>query len=130
MSDGPMYVVRGARLRCECGTHERRLNLPESHGSYVCGRPMMNEDDHSPENVAFFGICTNPQNPSGETIYLIGENGETLTGKPCLPVLPEPWLLTKSSTLVDGKPALTTDSFLVCSYRSCIRPQSSGQEGD
>ena len=34
------YLVRGAELYCNCGTHKRRLNLPICHGVYTNGKPM------------------------------------------------------------------------------------------
>lgn len=29
------YITRGALLKCEFGTHTRRLNLPEDHGFMI-----------------------------------------------------------------------------------------------
>ncbi len=39
------YLVRGAELYCNCGTHKRKLNLPICHGVYTNGQPMMHEED-------------------------------------------------------------------------------------
>ncbi|OAB45501.1 DUF4280 domain-containing protein [Paenibacillus glacialis] len=118
MSDQPAYVVRGATMYCHFGTHRRRINLPESHGTYVNEKPMMNVDDCKPDNIPYFGICISPNNTSSEVIYLIAEDGTTISGKPCLPVPFGNWRNGKEGTLVEGKAALTTQSTLVCSL-SC-----------
>ncbi|NFS30512.1 DUF4280 domain-containing protein, partial [Clostridium botulinum] len=28
------YVVRGAKMKCNKGSHKKRINLPVSHGTY------------------------------------------------------------------------------------------------
>lgn len=35
------YVVRGALLYCDCGSHHRRLNLPKCHDIYIGQNPVM-----------------------------------------------------------------------------------------
>ncbi|KAF6578557.1 DUF4280 domain-containing protein [Paenibacillus sp. EKM212P] len=128
MSDNEYYVVRGACMRCTCGTHPRKINLPNSHGAFVNGKPMMNEGDYSPENVPHFGICNSPEQPSAETIYLIAEDGSTISGKPCLPMLTDKWKNTKEPTKVEGQPALTTSSFQTCLYHGFIEFHTNGQQ--
>ena len=39
------FLVRGAKLRCSCGSHGRCLNLPKSHGVYYNGAPLVFESD-------------------------------------------------------------------------------------
>ncbi|MEC0245991.1 DUF4280 domain-containing protein [Paenibacillus chitinolyticus] len=124
---GPRYVVRGAYIQCQYGTHKRHINLPNSHGSYVNEKPMMNEEDFKPDNISHFGICTSPLNQSGETIYLISESGETISGKPCLPSILAKWTYSKETTKVAGKPALTTDSELHCELQGVIKFLNDGQ---
>ncbi|WP_017815753.1 DUF4280 domain-containing protein [Paenibacillus shenyangensis] len=122
------YVVRGASMRCSYGSHPRKINLSASHGSFVKTQPMMNEDDYKPENVASFGVCSSSLNPSSETIYLVAEGGGQVQGKPCLPQLCQPWMMTKEKTRVEGKPALTTSSCHLCMYKGSIKFETSGQE--
>lgn len=60
------YLVRGAELYCNCGTHIRKLNLPICHGVYTNGRPMMHEEDcevGDDKNIPSFGICQSEENP-------------------------------------------------------------------
>ncbi|NQX66868.1 DUF4280 domain-containing protein [Paenibacillus alba] len=131
MSENEFYIVRGAQMVCSCGSHKRRINLPQSHGSYVNDKPMMNEGDYLFHvNVPHFGICTSPLNPSGETIYLIAENGQTISGKPCCPLQMGKWMQAKENAIVDGKPALTTVSRLVCGYQNNKGEQGSGEQQD
>ena len=131
MQGGTRYVVRGAKMRCHCGSHSRRINLPVSHGSYVNGKPVMNSEDYKAgENIAHFGICTSPSNPSNATIYLIAEDGQTIAGKPCTPTICAPWLQAKEDTRVEGKAALTTDSQLICGYQGIIRFLTDGQHDE
>ncbi|SFE54856.1 protein of unknown function [Paenibacillus algorifonticola] len=127
MGDQPAYVVRGATMACTCGTHKRRINLPESHGSYVNGKPMMNEDDNGSENVPYFGICISPKMAAGQIVYLIDEEGNNIGGPPCMPDFMGKWLLPKENAKVDNKPALTTDSFLKCSIEGEVFFLSDGQ---
>ncbi|WP_326493198.1 hypothetical protein [Clostridium estertheticum] len=35
MDEDNYYIVRGAKMRCDKGTHARKINLPESHVAYV-----------------------------------------------------------------------------------------------
>jgi len=103
------YLVRGAQLKCRCGSAPRKLNLPLCHGVYVTNQPMMNADDNKANiNVMFFGICEK-------------------TGEKCEPEICTPWLKPNTKTMVSGSPAITTDSFLVCSKGGLIEPMNSGQ---
>lgn len=123
------YIVRGAKMRCDKGTHVRKITLPESHGSYASEKPMMNKSDRVVDkNIGYFGICSECK--EGEDIYLIDENGNQLPpGKKCLVKIVDDWSDVKEDTLVEGKAALTTDSWAVCSaYLGKIKFESSGQE--
>lgn len=61
------YLVRGAVLRCSCGSHSRKLNLPMSHGIYIGENPMVNELDcevGDNANITAFGVCNAEGNPN------------------------------------------------------------------
>lgn len=128
MADIQGYVVRGASMRCRCGSHPRRINLPVSHGSFVNQKPMLNEEDNKEDNISSFGICSGPANPSNETIHLVGEDGAVVSGKPCQPEILAKWLNTKEDALVEGKPALTTASQLICAFGGVIAFENDGQQ--
>lgn len=40
-----LYVVRGAKMICNCGSHKRRINLEKSHGAYIFDKPIMSRWD-------------------------------------------------------------------------------------
>lgn len=129
MPDGASYIVRGAKMRCSCGSHPRRINLPVSHGSYVEDKPMMNEaDSRLLVNIEDFGICNSPANPNNAIIYLIAEDKSTISGKKCCPVILSNWINTQEKTKVEGKAALTTQSQLICALGGIIGFTSDGQQ--
>lgn len=62
-----MYLVRGAVLRCSCGSHRRKLNLPASHGIYIGENPIVDEQDcvvGDDANITAFGVCSAEGNPN------------------------------------------------------------------
>lgn len=68
------YLVRGAVLECSCGSHKRKLNLPESHGVYIGENPMVNQTDCAVgdyANIPTFGVCESAGNPCRKSL---GEN--------------------------------------------------------
>lgn len=176
------YLVRGAVLECSCGSHRRKLNLPESHGVYIGENPMVNQTDcgvGDQANIPTFGVCESAGNPcrkslgeslrdglisslipgSGvlvtardekEKILLVKEDGTNVRGYPCTPCIVSTWQNAHGESRVshgggshycqnghshgggsrrlDGGPALTEQSFLVCAYGGLIEPVTSGQE--
>ncbi|MCY6355871.1 DUF4280 domain-containing protein [Clostridium sp. ZS2-4] len=130
MNNSGYYIVRGAKMRCDKGTHPRKINLPISHGSYVNGKPMMNKSDRVVnKNISYFGICRGGCQ-EGEDIYLIDEYGKQQLppGKKCRVQILEDWSEVKEDTLVEGKAALTKDSWAACYYGGKITFESNGQE--
>lgn len=154
--ENPEYLVRGAKLRCTCGSHTRLLNLPLCHGVYHIGHPTIHQKDAKvgdDQNITTFGVCSSSSNPEekwfGENITLVSEENpdENVKGAPCVPVIvdmewknPEWETFIADNVNTDGSdenidpknrtyyPIPTTDSFLVCKYSGLIQPISSGQE--
>lgn len=97
----PVYVTRGALLKCQCGSHCRRLNLAMSHGIYASKNAVVHEDNCNPingENISWFGVCQSPFNKTkGASILL--EVDKTLDpnatgnirGTPCIPRIVGAW---------------------------------------
>ena len=70
------YVVRGAPILCNCGTHSRHLDMLSSHGFYVNGKAVAFEGDWKPEeNIPYFGHCQSPCHNLSETISLKMQKG-------------------------------------------------------
>lgn len=129
MPEGDYYIVRGAKMHCEFGSHDRKINLPVSHGSYVNDKPMMNMKDNKPvENIAYFGVCTSGNCTNSENVDLVKEDGQTVSGIKCCPVILAEWLNAKEDTVVDGYGALTTKSQLICACKGKITFVTNGQE--
>ncbi len=51
------YVVRGAEVYCSNGTKPCILQLPEDHGVYAVGQPLIAESDVTKEHIEGFGKC-------------------------------------------------------------------------
>ena len=55
------YLVRGAKLKCDCGSHARKLNLQQCHGLHLNELPMVHQKDCKPDiHIKAFGVCRNP----------------------------------------------------------------------
>lgn len=123
------YLVRGAMLVCNKGSHPRRLNLPKSHGLYVLDKPLINENDCGEDNISYFGVCSSETPPKGaETVNLIayGEDADKrdakkVQGLKCCPDIVGKWSDVHGQTV-------TTNSCLVCACGGLITPATSGQE--
>ncbi len=152
------YLVRGATLKCSCGSHERKLNVLKDHGVYIKGKPMIHElDMENEKNITYFGVCDSDSkylDTESVTLELDvkDENGEVVdtkkvTGSRCEPYILCEWMDTKDDVrIVDngdkdpedklkdgndvtkGHPVVTMNSFLVCRHGGIIEPLTSGQE--
>lgn len=135
------YVVRGAMLYCEKGTHPRRLNLPKCHGVYILNKPIIRKNDCvSEKNISSFGVCTADTPPAGAEEVLLGgyvldgEDASTVEdvfGFECKPEIVGEWRSVHNKTNVTGEiSAVTTNSYLVCACGGLIKVATSGQEYD
>ncbi len=129
----PAYVVRGALLFCNHGSHRRRLNLPRCHGVYALKHPVMFKPDCVVNvNIPSFGVCDSTDNKTGGSVCYKTEDGGTVKGTPCVPIIVGTWDDVHDDTHIgeEGKAALITRSFLVCKYKGLIEILRSGQEDD
>lgn len=130
MSD-TKYVTRLALGQCSMGTMTNYLNLPEDHGVIKndMDHPLMNANDHEPgKHVIHFGRCNSQANPGNSFNLgsaLLGSllPGSTLIknligcgGCKCTPMTFMPWVEKQKEHLLEGAPALTVDSKLMCFY--------------
>ena len=150
------YVVRGATLKCSCGSHERKLDMLKDHAVYVEGFPMVHElDKELEENIKYFGVCSSGSPVlKSENVKLVkivyDEEGnpieQVVKGTKCIPHIIGNWRDTKEDVrIVDngdkdgfdkfrnaedenkGYRAVTTKSFLICRHGGIIEPLDSGQ---
>lgn len=141
-------LVRGALLRCSCGTHPRKLNLPQSYGVYADNKehPKVHQNNcvvGDEGNISYYGVCksnTKPKNGKQVCLepYVTPEGKKTsaskIDGIQCQPVIVGNWFDAKEDDLIYDMdadayyPCLTTNSFLVCKYGGIIEVLKSGQE--
>lgn len=132
MADEEVYLVRGALLACEKGSHPRRLNLPMCHGAYSEEKPLISETDCTEENIKYFGVCCSETPPEGAEVKQFepyvpeGQEGnqgsqDPIEGPVCKPDIVGKWRECNGTTV-------TSNSYLVCSCGGIIYPCSSGHE--
>ena len=105
------YLVRGALLKCDCGSHPRRLNLPMCHGFYTNNHPVIQEEDCEVGiHINHFGICVSETPPPGakevvlESYTRPGESkGPDIQGLKCCPIIIGMWRDTKKDTKLAGE---------------------------
>jgi hypothetical protein len=130
------YLVRGALLACQKGSHPRRLNLPMCHGVYTSEHPIIRESDCKlDDNINHFGVCksgTPPENAKTVAFAPYNEKESSknqVEGPKCCPDIIGKWRNVHETSKISGEEsAITTDSFLVCRCGGLIEPHTSGQE--
>lgn len=113
------YVVAGATLSCSQGDETSELTMPNSHGVFLKGKPLMNTMDFKPYvNIQPFGKCQSHANPA------VASAGKPM---PCTPMITMPWINGKDDQLVENFPALINQSTNMCMYCGTIRVEDDGQ---
>lgn len=112
-------VCGGAAINCSFGAAPSVLNvLPAAR--VMSSQALAVIMDQIPfVNIAPFGMCSNPANPTvaAATAAALG----VLTPMPCIPVTAAPWAPGSPVLLIGGKPALTSDSKLMCTWGGVIQ---------
>ena len=118
-------VVGGAIAMCSFGTAPGNLQPTSQVRCLAEGRPAATIQDSAMVNITPFGMCTTLSNPqvAAATAAAMG----VLTPQPCMLVPAGGWIPTKPNVLIGGKPCLTSESKLMCSYGGCISITSPGQ---
>lgn len=118
-------VVAGAACMCTMGTSPGQVNPTNQMNIRVGGKPVASIADAAPiSNVTPCGMCTSLANPivASATAAALG----VLTPQPCVPAPAGGWICP-SSIRVGGKPILTNDGKLICSYGGSISIMNPGQ---
>lgn len=108
------FVCSGALLQCNFGMAPSTLTVTDTNREERKGAPLANIMDNVPmKNIAPFGMCKSMSNPmvSAATAAAMG----VLTPQPCIPVIASPWN-PGGTTLIGNKPALTSNSKLMCNW--------------
>lgn len=135
----PRYITRLMKMECSMGTVRNYINVGTDHGVLAGGncdaQPVMNANDHTPENIIHFGNCNSEKNPEralrkGLTTILMGPAGCGLMNQleemgavtyKCKPNTPRPWINANEDCIIEGAPALTMQSRLACRYGGEIK---------
>lgn len=129
MAEEQEYLVRGALLCCRQGSHPRRLNLPVSHGEYICDHPVIMDEDYTDKNISSFGVCYSSTPPEGAPVVRYAgyvpegstETAEEVQGRQCIPNIKEKWVCANGQEV-------HMDSYLTCTCGGIIKPLTSGLE--
>lgn len=115
----PFCVCGGAAIACSFGVAPSVLNvLPAAR--VMTSQALASIMDNIPMvNITPFGMCSSLANPTvaAATAAALG----VLTPMPCVPVPAGPWMPGSPQLLIGGKPALTGDSKLMCSWGGVIQ---------
>lgn len=140
MADDKEYVKRLMRISCSCGSIDNYINIPQDHG-VVTGedqQPLMNANDHvAKKHIIHFGNCDSEMNPErkfrkamvgavlggpllGGLVSDLLEDIGIISFK-CTPKTDTPWKNVNEKHIIDGAPALTLNSCLMCRYGGVIK---------
>lgn len=123
---GDSYVCTSALMTCTFGLVPCPLVVNPSRNIFLQGKQRANISDFVPiTNIASFGMCSAPTNPSviAATAAAMG----VLTPMPCVPAIVSPWIPGKPDVLVQGMPALTKTSRNMCMWLGQISFTNDGQ---
>lgn len=112
-------VCGGASVSCSFGAAPSVLNvLPAA--KVMSNQALASIMDQVPfVNIIPFAMCSSLANPTvaAATAAALG----VLTPMPCIPVTASPWVPGNPKLLIGGKPALTSDSKLMCNWGGVIQ---------
>ncbi|RHB39764.1 DUF4280 domain-containing protein [Enterocloster aldenensis] len=115
----PCCVCAGASITCSFGAAPSVLNvLPAAKvmSSQALASIM---DNISMVNIIPFGMCSSPSNPNVASASAAALG--VLTPMPCMPMIAGPWMPGSPKLLIGGRPALTSDSRLMCQWGGLIQ---------
>ena len=101
-------VVTGAVLQCPFGAAPSNLNVTSQSACIVSGQPAATiQDAQGMVNIQPFGLCSSLANPqvAAATAAALGVLTPQTSGT---------WIPTSPTTLIDGKPCLTSDCKVIC----------------
>ena len=105
-------VASGAMMMCTMGVAPSTLNVLPAN-KVMAGAPAANIMDYKPMmNIAPFGMCTTPSNPTVAAATAAALGG--LTPLPCIPNVVAPWMPGVSAVMLAGMPALDNSCKCMC----------------
>ncbi len=119
-------VCNGAMLQCSFGVAPSTLMVTPENMATAGGQPAATIMDNVPmKNIMPFGMCNSPSNPqvAAATAAAMG----VLTPMPCVPVTAAPWVPGSPTVMISNKPALNSNSQLMCNWGGVIQITQPGQ---
>lgn len=112
-------VKTGAMLRCSMGMAPSTLLVipPLRNANMTDTVPIA--------NIQPFGMCTSMANPTVAAATAAAQG--VLTPMPCVPMTISGWVPCDPTQLVDGRPAVTQGSILMCSWAGTINILTTGE---
>ena len=121
-----IQTCMGGLLKCSFGLAPSSLSVLPLNRTMTSNQPAATIMDHKPiVNIAPFGACTSPTNPTvaAATAAAFG----VLTPMPCVPVTPAPWVIGAPTVMINNQPALNNTSTLMCTWGGVIQITMPGQ---
>ena len=121
-----LLTAVGANLLCTMGTAPAPMKVTSQTKVLTENKPAATIQDAAPmSNIGPFGMCVSMANPAvaSATAAALG----VLVPQPCTPVPAGIWIPTNPKVLIDGKPCLTQDCKMMCSYAGSISITLPGQ---
>ncbi len=113
------FATLGANTQCTFGDVPSPLRITSQQKVIIGGQVAAAIDDASGmANVGPYGMCKSLLNPAvaAATAAALG----VLTPQPCVPAPAGTWIPTHPAISVSGKPCLTIDCKMMCSYGGTI----------
>ena len=118
-------VTSGAGLKCTLGSSPSTLTVMPTNKVQVDTPAANIVDQTSMLNIASFGLCRSPANPTVATATAAAMG--VLTPMPCVPMTVAPWATGTPTVLIGNMAALNDESKLMCSWGGTISITSAGQ---
>jgi hypothetical protein len=121
-----LLVSNQAALACDMGLDPCALVIvPNPTAVGVPGSSLATIADMLPANIATFGMCTSPANPSVQAATATASG--VLTPAPCVPAIVAPWDPPSASATIAGVPAFTQEATCQCTWSGTITVTEPGQ---
>ncbi|MFO8010365.1 MAG: DUF4280 domain-containing protein [Dehalococcoidia bacterium] len=119
-------VCNGAMCQCSFGMAPSSLVITPEGMVLAGGQPAATIMDNVPmKNVQPFGMCTTLSNPQVASATAAAQG--VLTPQPCVPVTSAPWAPGSPTVMIGNKPALNSNSQLICNWGGVIQITQPGQ---
>lgn len=119
-------VCNGAMLQCSFGVAPGTKTVTPENIVLTGNQPAATIMDNIPmKNIMPFGMCQSLANPQVAAATTAAQG--VLTPQPCIPVTASPWAPGSPTVMIKNKPALNSNSKLMCNWAGVISITMAGQ---